>query len=287
MRINSIAENRSGSRQGFTLVELLVVIGIIGVMVAILLPTLAKARLAAQGAVCLSNLRQAANSMMMYAQGNRNYVLFSSTQVEQYQGQNATAINSWYQKEMTLANGTKVTLVGQGLWAPYGYKGAAVGVCPGLDAIGLTERGVGETFHGFNGYGYSEKLAGGINLNRPRKRTSEIVIIADQIQLSYLKNYQRQGSIWYPANESGVTAGTLRVPNFQGRHNKKGGVLWLDGHASLVSPSLPPDTVTLQLPGFEYRNRNMGYLVKDARDLTSGSAAAANYYFNVTSKEKP
>lgn len=56
----------SRRRSGFTLVELLVVIGIIAVLVSMLLPVLSKAREAANRTACLSNLRQLGNLMRMY-----------------------------------------------------------------------------------------------------------------------------------------------------------------------------------------------------------------------------
>ncbi|HSZ54368.1 MAG TPA: prepilin-type N-terminal cleavage/methylation domain-containing protein [Tepidisphaeraceae bacterium] len=60
-------------RRAFTLVELLVVIGIIALLIALLLPALNSAREHARSAKCLSNLRQLGQAAYFYAQSNRDF----------------------------------------------------------------------------------------------------------------------------------------------------------------------------------------------------------------------
>jgi prepilin-type processing-associated H-X9-DG protein/prepilin-type N-terminal cleavage/methylation domain-containing protein len=70
---------KASKRTGFTLVELLVVIGIIALLISILLPALSKARSSAQTMACLSNLRTMGQAVAMYAGEHKQCLPYPTT----------------------------------------------------------------------------------------------------------------------------------------------------------------------------------------------------------------
>jgi prepilin-type N-terminal cleavage/methylation domain-containing protein/prepilin-type processing-associated H-X9-DG protein len=74
MRQRTVIRTRNGSAVGFTLVELLVVIGIIAVLISILLPALNRARDKARAVQCASNERQLFMFCLMFAQDNKGHL---------------------------------------------------------------------------------------------------------------------------------------------------------------------------------------------------------------------
>lgn len=76
VRVSQISNQRC--RRGFTLIELLVVIAIIAILAAMLLPALSKSKQKAQGVQCMNNHRQLSLAWRMYAEDNRDTLVYAS-----------------------------------------------------------------------------------------------------------------------------------------------------------------------------------------------------------------
>jgi prepilin-type N-terminal cleavage/methylation domain-containing protein/prepilin-type processing-associated H-X9-DG protein len=121
---------------GFTLVELLVVIGIISVLIAMLLPALNKARESAKQVSCASNLRQIGMAAQMYANENHGWLPYAEY----------TSSIKWYTVlEPYLKNKTRVTggawtcpSTQDNFWLGYGWNYHGLGDAPTSPALGPT-----------------------------------------------------------------------------------------------------------------------------------------------------
>ncbi|HEW78798.1 MAG TPA: type II secretion system protein [Phycisphaerales bacterium] len=92
-------------RRGFTLIELLVVISIIALLMAILMPTLAKVRRQAKAVVCQQQLGQWGKMFMMYTMDNNGYFMrgcTGSTATAKFSDYWTNALRSYYSDKLDM-----------------------------------------------------------------------------------------------------------------------------------------------------------------------------------------
>jgi prepilin-type processing-associated H-X9-DG protein len=75
------------------------------------------------------------------------------------------------------------------------------------------------------------------------------------------------------------------MPDFHGRHSGKGGVLWIDAHATLETPVYAPNGTVIVAPmvairytAAQMKALNIGFLCRSLQELNSGLPIMDYYY---------
>lgn len=153
-------------RRGFTLIELLVVVAIISVLVALLMPSLAKARLQARRTACSVNLRQLGMAIQMYS---------SQYQDKMVAMWDTTRSLPWYSM-LREAGVVRVPVAGSVTdpWTGYAYPGCDVLKCPDVSRYapsqikcywGYNSSYAGNTRWSTNAQGYAWNYSGYFKMN--------------------------------------------------------------------------------------------------------------------------
>lgn len=233
---------------GFTLIEMLVVIMIIGLLGSILLPALSSARKKVQRTVCASHMNEIGKAVALYLNEYNNRLP-----------------NVWYkasspnQGEMTDGTGQWWVQLNEAI-----IKDSRIFSCPSAPSLGnpADDTGLNDDGHGFDrnriDYGYNDRFLRdqstrdvtsgtyikfrGLSLYRA-KRPTQIVVIADATpdgsyqavvrQVDDGSDPDRSASYDLGEDKDPVSEGDDRV---YARHSGRANILYLDGHVAPVNP---------------------------------------------------
>jgi prepilin-type processing-associated H-X9-DG protein/prepilin-type N-terminal cleavage/methylation domain-containing protein len=224
-------------KQGFTLVELLVVIATMAILAALLLPALNRSKQSAQSAKCINNLRQFCLSAQMYWEDNSGltfaYGGFSTNNGEIY----------WFG---WIGNGPEETRPFDPTpGALYPYMGAGVDLCPSFDYTSSQFKLKASVPTCDYGYNLSLSPIGQSPANMKNfGRPSALALLADAAQVN---TFEAPASVqnpmfeeWYYINDD------PSEPNGQFRHDQRANAVFCDGH--VARQAMVPGTLDQRLP---------------------------------------
>jgi prepilin-type N-terminal cleavage/methylation domain-containing protein/prepilin-type processing-associated H-X9-DG protein len=225
------------AKEGFTLVELLVVIALIAILAALLLPVLSRSKESAKSTKCISNLRQFGLSAQMYWNDNDG-------QTFAYGG---IAANNgdlyWFGWIGSGPEETRAFDPTQG--ALYPYMGAGVDLCPSFDyssAQFKLKASVPTCDYGCN-LSLSPLGLPPVNL-KDICQPSALALLADAAQVN---TFEAPASVTHPMFEEWYYINQdLDEANGQFRHDQRANAVFCDGH--LEREAMVEGTLDTRLP---------------------------------------
>ncbi len=217
--------------EGFTLIELLVVIAIIAILMAILIPTLHRAREQGQRAACLNNLKQLTVAWILYADDNDDKIVAGSTGKS---GENNVPLGEdgwvhWAGYSDATADEDQIDAIEEGALFPF-CKTAKLYQCPS----GL--RGEMRTYSiidAMNGWPTAPELT--IKKRMRILRSGERIVFVDEgwaTLASWSVPYGRESWFGSKVTQSGILAGDNRHKDPPPvRHGGGTSFSFADGHS--------------------------------------------------------
>lgn len=228
----------NGLRPGFTVVELLVVIGVIGLLLALLLPVIGAVRRAAHATKCLANLQQWSHAFQMYLDANRGRSFVFADPPEQ-EGSRHTPL-LWF--EVLQPYHPDLT---DSLLCPEADEPANIDPKDAFHAWGpqafydsrTTVRGPYTASYGFNTWLYqpaTEDDRRPEHLRLPTKQADNVPVVFDCARLDVPVLDTDVPVLFGVTPANGAKPGALRWAALE-RHKDGINVAFLDGHAAHVS----------------------------------------------------
>jgi prepilin-type N-terminal cleavage/methylation domain-containing protein/prepilin-type processing-associated H-X9-DG protein len=229
--------HRGKTDKGFTLVELLVVMSIISLLLAVLLPSLRRAKQQGQAVVCMNNIKQLGFAFMLYG-GEYNGYAMPAASLDIY----------WWGKKLSTGIDHKQGIVWPYLKSELGAK--SVYDCPSQPfgsyclqgASGLKDPKWITSTYGYNGYYLCPPQSGWYNLPGPWqkivniKTPSMVLVFADTlVDFGLASGIQNNFSLDPPYIFSSDGWKKNTTPTTCFRHNEKTNAIFVDGHSESIT----------------------------------------------------